>query len=194
AATRPAEAIPVGEISDMAGVSRQTFYRRWGSPVQCLSEVLGQQHLDLGRILSEALADPTLEFATVWREAYLRTLRHVDQYIEVYKTMIVSHSSVFLALTDILIRAAGDVIEDTIGTFVENEVGAIWSSVAAQQQAGNVTALIRLWALPEERPDPEQLVDTLMIVAPPWQLARRTPEGWLNIEQLVSRRHDRLDG
>lgn len=79
AASRPAEQISVSELADRAGVSRRTFYRHAGSPVEFLSHLLAEEHRELEETLVDTLLMPTQESSDAWKAAYAVMLDHVDR-------------------------------------------------------------------------------------------------------------------
>ncbi len=85
ASQRPVSQITVADLADRAGVTRATFYNRYGSPLELLIQVL-YADLDRGHRLEEARrAEGGYSAAQMLRLATGDVADHVERFMAVYQ-------------------------------------------------------------------------------------------------------------
>ena len=178
-ASEPADNITVRQLADAAGVSRQTFYRHATSPVEFLGGLLIEDMLRYAPVLMDALNDPSVTFEDAWRRLYMGMLDHVSRFAAVYRVMVTTKSAVFGIINDWFVSSGRGFIQAAIASSADTR-DETWIELAAQQQAGNVSAVMKTWILGGMKESPEHMVELFMTLAPPWQLARRTETGLLD--------------
>ncbi|MFF3752547.1 TetR/AcrR family transcriptional regulator [Streptomyces sp. NPDC002018] len=164
ASERPASRITVSELADRAGVSRATFYNRFGTPLDVLIQVL-RRDLDAARRVDDdrraggAPAETTLRLATG------DIADHVLRFGDVYRQ----------ALDD---PADRGVYEALTGHFTEYSLAFIDSSthpatprtgrrIAAQFVSHGFAGAIKAW-LADDTLTRDDLVDAVTASAPVW--------------------------
>ncbi|MGO1592484.1 TetR/AcrR family transcriptional regulator [Ancrocorticia sp.] len=185
AAQVPAEQITVRDLAQAAGVSRQTFYRHASSPVEFLSGILIEDMHRFAPALVGSLSDPSVRFEDAWRALYSGMLDHVNRFAPVYQVMVSRQSTAFNAINNWFVASGREFIRDAIASSA-GTLDDTWIELAAQQQAGNVSAIMKTWILEGMTKSPEYMVNLFMTLAPPWQLARRNESGKLD---FPTRRH-----
>ncbi len=172
AGSRPAETITVSELTAAAGVSRAVFYSHASSPASLLAEVLIselQPDLDL---LAEQMGRPDADYVELWRRIYRTLLKHVGEHRAVYEVLTSHESAVSSALSSYFEQAARRYVLAVTSRFEGPPVTELWTTMAINQQAHNMVAVIRAWITTGLAESPEAVVDTYLTLAPPWQLAR----------------------
>jgi Bacterial regulatory proteins, tetR family. len=188
AAETPAEDIGVRDLTSAAGVSRQAFYGHAPSPASLLAETLINELGPVVDGLVESLHDEDARFERVWRDAYRAVLDHVAHHVDIYRVMVSSHSAVFNAVVGAF-EGPARVFVDTVAQALETDTpGRLWREMAVQQQVANLGAVIRAWLSTGLEDPPEEVVDTYMTLAPPWQLARRDSHGHISMRRARSLR------
>ena len=183
AGSTPPEAISVSDLSAAAGVSRQAFYGHATSPAALLVETLAGELEEVVDVLVGHLRDVAYPFERAWREAYKAVLDHVSSHASVYAEMVESHSRVFNAVVGIFQDPARVFVEAVAEALDSEAPDRLWIEMAVEQQVANLGAVIRAWVATGMHEDVEQVVDTYMTLAPPWQLARRDASGHITMRR-----------
>lgn len=187
AGSRPAETITVSELTAAARVSRATFYGHSTSSAALLAEVLIAELRPAFDPLAEQMSHPGVDYIEVWREMYLALLAHVGGHRAVYEVLTSHESAVSSALTSYLEEASRSWVLAVTRQFEGPAPTELWMSMAVNQQAHNMLAVIRAWITTGMTDPPDTVVDTYLTLAPPWQLAR--PEsGPISLRRLRSPR------
>lgn len=185
---RPAEQLSVQEITRGAGISRPTFYRHADTPQQLLATVLAE---DLGTVagpLSAALQDPRMRFDEAWQAVYLEILKHVRRHWEIYRTMVAANSAAFPILVRRLEKTGRDMLQQLVSRSDYGQADPVWMEIAATQQGGNISSVIRTQVTMGKDVSSERIVDLFMTIAPPWQFAHHEPGGMVNLQSAGSKR------
>lgn len=187
AGTRPAETIAVSELTAAAGVSRAAFYGHAASPAALLADVLIEELQPRFDDLAEQMSRPGADYVGIWREMYLALLDHVGEHRAVYEILTSHESAVSSALTSYLEHASRCCVVAVTSRFEGPPPTELWTSMAINQQAHNMLAVIRAWIGTGLSDPPETVVDTYLTLAPPWQLAR-SEDGPISLRRVRSLR------
>ncbi|MCB0910390.1 MAG: TetR/AcrR family transcriptional regulator [Propionibacteriaceae bacterium] len=190
AASRPAETISVSELTTAAGVSRAVFYSHASSPAGLLADVLVGELEPGFDALAEQMARPDADYVEIWRRVYLTLLDHVRDHRAVYEVLTAHESAVSSALTAYLEQAASCCVLAVTSRFEGPPPTELWKTMAVNQQAHNMLAVIRAWIATGLTDPPEVVVDTYLTLAPPWQLAR-AEDGPISLRRVRSLRRAR---
>lgn len=82
AAEKPIEQVTVAEVSRVASITRDTFYRHAATPVHLLADFLGEE---LGGFLEADLPDQSGSELSVFDESERQLLRHVAGHATIYR-------------------------------------------------------------------------------------------------------------
>lgn len=186
AAERPVESVSVSELTSLAGVSRSAFYAHAASPADLLAEHLVSRlgpHLDrLGTLLEE---DPE-HFVQAWRRVYVDVLTLIREERAIYTHVFGEQGSpvVVARLRERFRQAAEAHVADFV-SHLQEPVTELWAKMAVSQHVSNTVVMIESWLRTGMREEPSTVVDTFILLAPPWQLVRLSPAGVAS----VGRRH-----
>lgn len=182
AASRPAEQITVRELTDLAHVSRQTFYSHSSSPADLLTEVLLEDLAPTDEhLLGPLEADRGESFRAVWTASFRETLEHVRRFADIYSAMLESGSVVYNRVLSWMVPTA----HRFVGAAADQSGGEpptrLWVEMAARQQVNNLSSAIQAWAATGFSAPIETVLETYLTLVPPWQLARRDLQGRINL-------------
>lgn len=186
AARKPIDEVSVAELSTAAGVHRTSFYSHAASPVGLLADSF---KAELGPALAEqrkSLTDAEVSFAAYWRDFYTLVLTHVQDHRDIYRNAVASDSALLPALHNFFT----DQVAESLGLMVHWWRGInpskLWLNLAAQQVSSNTMALVVAWANLGFAPTIRELLEEYRTLVPPWQLARRDPDGTVNMTRRAA--------
>lgn len=78
--------ISVSDLCRAAGVNRATFYRHATTPFEILEAAIVEDLDSLREVFLSGALDATPDFPSLWRQAVLGTVAHVERFSEVYRT------------------------------------------------------------------------------------------------------------
>lgn len=184
AATKPAETISVSELTSAAQVSRAAFYAHANSPAGLLAEVLiNDLRPDFERFAAQ-VSLPDAVCTELWRQVYLALLEQVREHREVYANIVAQESAVSSALTSYFEEVALPYINAVAGKLEGDPPSRLWLTLARFQQAHSMMAVVRAWIATDMEDPPEDVVDTYLTLAPPWQLARADEQGVTSFHRI----------
>ncbi|SPT53508.1 Uncharacterised protein [Actinomyces bovis] len=175
---RTVDAVAISELTALAGVSRSAFYAHATSPADLLASYLLEKltpYLDrLGNLLEE---EPD-NFVTAWRGLYVEVLHTIREDQEIYQHVFGDHGSpaVVGRLRQRFRQTAEEFVQSFI-THLEEPVSELWVNMAVSQHVSNTVVIIESWLRTGMREEPGDVVDTFILLAPPWQLVRLSPTG-----------------
>lgn len=195
AAQRPTMTVSVSELTSRAGVSRSSFYAHAASPADLLADHLIASlspHLDrLGTVLS----DEPERFQERTREIYVDLLREVqvdrDVYVHVFAE---SGTGMVLARLRGRFRQASEAFVGDLVRHLAQDPGELWVGMAAAQHSSSLIIMIDSWLAAGADRSPEDVVDTYLSLAPPWQLVRLDERGLASIGRHRVLRRDHQVG
>lgn len=177
-AQRPAQSVTVSELTALAGVSRSSFYAHAASPADLLADHLSARlgpHLDL---LGSVLTDSPEHFQERTREVYVDLLREVSESKEVFVHVFAeTGSGTVLARLRTRFRVASEAFVSDLLTHLDEPPGELWTRMAVAQHSESLIIMIDSWLSSGAEKQPEDVVDTYLSLAPPWQLVRLDPGG-----------------
>jgi AcrR family transcriptional regulator len=165
AAQRPVSQITVADLADRAGVTRATFYNRYGSPLELLIQVLYADLERVHRLEDTRRAEGRYPAAQMLRLATGDVADHVERFTAVYQH----------ALAD---PADGGVYEALVRHFTDYGLAFMTRSthpdlpganhrVIAQFVAHGFAGAIKAW-LSDDSVTKTDLVDAAVACAPAW--------------------------
>jgi len=165
AARRPVSRISVAELAGRAGVTRATFYNRYGSPLDLLIQVL---HADLERghrLEDEWRAQGVYAARELLRMAVTEVADHVERFAEVYRHTLAdpADSGVYEAL----VRHFSDYALAFMARGPHPGLPEANRQVIAQFMAHGFAGAIRAW-LDDPSVTKADLVDAAVACAPAW--------------------------
>lgn len=182
AARRPAEDITVRELTDLAHVSRQTFYSHSPSPADLLTDVLLADLAPTGDLLFGPLeADRGESFSEVWTVSFRATLEHVRRFTDIYAVMLESGSVVYNRVLSWMVPTAHRFVGAAVEQSGDQPPTRLWVEMAAHQQINNLSSAIQAWAATGFAASIDTVLETYLTLVPPWQLARRDASGHINL-------------
>ncbi|MEY9871707.1 AcrR family transcriptional regulator [Streptacidiphilus sp. MAP12-33] len=165
ASQRPVSRITVAELAERAGVTRATFYNRYGTPLDPLVEAL-YADLESGHRLEERRRTEGSSGAELLRLATAEVADHVERFADVYRH----------ALDDPADRGVYDALarhfDGYARTFLTRASGCrelpdVSHTVVAQFLAHGFAGAIRAW-LADPSIGKDALVDATVACAPAW--------------------------
>lgn len=185
AATKPAEAIAVSELTSAAGVSRTTFYKHADSPAQLLASHLIDQIAPVMEPMTTLLETAEQDYLLRWRDITVDVLENVRSNRQIYGHVFggEGESVVLAILTRYFERIYGGYVEDFAEHVVDETPTDLWKAMATSQQVHNLIAVISSWLRTGMVDSPEGVVSTYMSLAPPWQLAKFSPSGHTSLRR-----------
>lgn len=186
ASTRPAESISVAELTTAAGVSRAAFYGHAASPAALLATALIAEIDPSLQASLDEMGQPGADYVGRWRRIYLDLLDHTDDRQAVYQVAMSHDSSVCSALTAYFEETTEPCIRTITSHFDGPAPTPLWTRIAVTQQAHNMISVMRAWITSDLVDPPEQVVDTYLSLAPPWQLARADEHGTISLRRSRS--------
>lgn len=186
ASTRPAESISVAELTAAAGVSRAAFYGHAPSPAALLAAALIAEIDPSLRASLDGMCRLGADYVEGWRRIYLDLLSHTDERQAVYRVAMSHDSSVCSALTTHFEEVTEPCIRTIRSHFDGPQPTPLWTRIAVTQQAHNMISVMRAWVTSELVDPPEDVVDTYLSLAPPWQLARADEHGTISLRRSRS--------
>ncbi len=191
AGARPAESITVAELAAAAGVSRATFYAHGTSPAALLADTLIAELRPRLDALAEQMDHPGADYAGLWRRIYQEVLEHVLDHRAIYEVLTARQSAVSSALTRYFEEAAGRYVHAIARVMTGPPAPPLWTAMAISVQAHTMIAVIHAWITTGMTAAPEEVVDSYLTLAPPWQLARPDADGTITLRRSRAASHRR---
>jgi AcrR family transcriptional regulator len=165
ASQQPVSKVTVADLADRAGVTRATFYNRYGSPLELLIQVLyadldrGHRREDGRRAEGGYSADQLLRLATG------DVADHVERFMAVYQHALgdPANGGVFEAL----VRHFTDYSLAFMSQRAHPDLPAASHRVIAQFVAHGFAGAIRAW-LSDDSVTKSELVEAAVACAPAW--------------------------
>jgi AcrR family transcriptional regulator len=165
AAQRPVSQITVADLADRAGVTRATFYNRYGSPLELLIQVLDAD-LDRGHRLEEARrAEGGYPAAEMLRLATGDVADHVERFRAVYQHAL--HDPADDGVYEALVRHFTDYSLAFISRCTHPDLPGANHQVIAQFVASGFAGAIKAW-LSDDSVTKTDLVEAAVACAPVW--------------------------
>lgn len=179
ARVKAAEHINVSELAAAAGISRTTFYKHAESPAALLARVIIDQLRPSLDPLTALLSTAGPDYLLRWRDHFVSFLLSIKEDPELYRR-------VFDSETDVVVRSlVSKYLESVYHAYVKEFVAKVdddfltdlWVEMAASQQVHNTIVVISAWIRTGMRDSADAVAATYLSIAPPWQLAKFTPDG-----------------
>ncbi len=183
AGQQPAQSISVKELTAAAGVSRASFYAHASTPAGLLAETLIAELRPGLTQLSGEFGRAGADHGALWRRTYLALLDHVAEHREVYRVISSGESPVSSALTRFFEEVTGGYVQVVAAHLVAPPATPLWRTMATTQQAHSMLAVVHAWILTGFADAPDDVVDTYLSLAPPWQLARADASGQISLHR-----------
>lgn len=182
AAERPAVTISVSELTSRAGVSRSSFYAHASSPADLLADHLIASLAPRLERLATVLTDDPDHFLDRTREVYIDLLREVRAERAVYVHVFAETGSgtVLTRLRGRFRQASEAFVRDLVNHLAEHP-GELWVRMAVAQHSSSLIIMIDSWLSAGADRSAEEVVDTYLSLAPPWQLVRLDERGLASI-------------
>ncbi len=185
ASVKPAEQIPVSELTSAAGVSRTTFYKHADSPSALLADYLIGQLKPRIDPLANLLDDDRPNYLLRWRMIHIGLLEHVQDNEDIYSHVFASDGqSVVLSMLSSYFER---LFEQYVHKFADHIEGPppsdLWLAMATSQQVHNTIAMISSWLRTGMQESPSEVVGTYVSLVPPWQLARFSETGRVSLRK-----------
>jgi AcrR family transcriptional regulator len=165
AAQRPVSQITVADLAERAGVTRATFYNRYGSPLELLIQVL-YADLERGhRLEEERRADGGYSPAQLLRLATAEVADHVERFRAVYRHAL--HDPADRGVYEALTRHFTDYSLAFIAQCTHPDLPAANHRVIAEFVAHGFAGAIKAW-LGDDSVTKADLVDAAVACAPAW--------------------------
>ena len=184
-AEKPADQITVSELTREAGVSRTTFYKHGASPVEYLADVLIGQIEPYLAEFNEVLASADEDYLLRWRGVYIAMLCRIREDRALLSALMQGEeqSVLFGLLTSKLNAIFTDYVQEFRNHLVHGAVSDLWVEMAVSQQVYNLISVLEAWLRTGMDSTPEQVVNTYLSLAPPWQLARFSSDGLTSLRR-----------
>ncbi|GAA3777165.1 hypothetical protein GCM10022403_009910 [Streptomyces coacervatus] len=164
ASQRPVSRITVAELAERAGVTRATFYNRYGTPLDPLIEVL-YADLEAGHRMEDRRRAEGHPGPELLRLATAEVADHVERFADVYRQALDDPAD--RGVYEALVRH----FNDYALTFLARAAGGgpprISHQVVAQFLAHGFAGAIRAW-LGDPTITKDELVDAAVACAPAW--------------------------
>ena len=165
ASREPVSQITVAELADRAGVTRATFYNRYGSPLELLIQVL-YADLDLGHRREEARrAEGGYSAEQMLRLATGDVADHVERFMAVYRHALRDPADG--GVYEALVRHFTDYALAFISRCARPDLPDANHQVMAQFVAHGFAGAIRAW-LSDDSVTKTDLVEAAISCAPVW--------------------------
>jgi AcrR family transcriptional regulator len=165
ASAQPISRITVAELATRAGITRATFYNRFGSPLELLIGVLCAD-LDRGHRIEDVLrAEGGYSAAELTRIATDEVAEHVLRFEAVYRRTL--GDPVGQAVHEALVRHFTDYALAHIARSEHPELPATNRQVMAQFVAHGLAGAIKAW-LADDTVTKQDLVEAAVVCAPVW--------------------------
>lgn len=180
ASKKPADEVSVSELTRVAGVSRTSFYGHADSPQQLLAEFLvGELTPQLDAILEDVDADGPSP--AMWYRYYRTILDHVLSYKEVYMIVARSNSAAFGPLNGLFEKHARNWVETMAPRVVGTTITPLWKDVASHVLVQYLVGILVAWMQRGAKESPDEVIDTVLTMAPAWHLASADEEGHIRL-------------
>jgi AcrR family transcriptional regulator len=165
ASQRPVSQVTVADLADRAGVTRATFYNRYGSPLELLIQVL-YADLERGHRLEEARrAEGRYSDAQMLRLATGDVADHVERFMAVYQHAL--HGPVDDGVYEALVRHFTDYGLAFIARSTHPDLPDANHQVIAQFVAHGFAGAIKAW-LSDDSVTKTDLIEAAVACAPVW--------------------------
>lgn len=165
AARRPVSQITVAELADRAGVTRATFYNRYGSPLDLLIEVLYADLASTHRLEDERRLDGGYSAAEMLSLATGDVADHVERFKAVYQHAL--HDPADRGVYEALVRHFTDYALAFIARCAHPDLPATGHRIIARFVAHGFAGAIAEW-LGDDSASKSDLVDAAVACAPTW--------------------------
>jgi AcrR family transcriptional regulator len=165
ASQQPVSRISVAELAAAAGLSRPTFYSRFGSPLELLIRVLGADLEDLYRREARWRAEESLSGEDALRRATGQVVDHVARFAAVYRQTLGNPADrgVYQALVQHFTEYSLAFMAAATGP----DVPAAGHELIAQFVSHGFAGAIEAWLAAGDL-STDQLVDAVVASAPAW--------------------------
>ncbi len=170
ASQRPLSQITVAELADRAGVTRATFYNRYGTALEPLTEVL-YADLEAGHRLEEQSRADGQSGQVLLRLAVTGVAEHVERFGAVYRNTLADPAD--RGVYDAMVRHFSDYAIRFLARADDPGRPDADHRVIAQFLAHGFTGAIKAW-LSDPAVTREDLVDAAIACAPAWWTACAT--------------------
>lgn len=167
ASERPASRITVAELAERAGVTRATFYNRYGTPLDPLIEVLDAD-LETGHRLEDRRRAEGYRGPALLRLAVSEVADHVERFADVYRHALGDPAD--RGVYDALVRHFHRYAVAFLSRAADTDLPGVHREVTAQFLAHGFAGAIKAW-LGDPDVTKEDLVDAAVACAPPWWAA-----------------------
>jgi AcrR family transcriptional regulator len=165
ASERPVSQITVAELADHAGVTRATFYNRYGSPLQLLIQVLFADLERAHRLEEERRAEGEFSPAQMLRLATGDVADHIERFRAVYQHAV--HDPADGGVYEALVRHFTDYAMAFIARGTHPELPSSNQKVIAQFVAHGFAGAIKAW-LSDNSVTKADLIEAAVACAPVW--------------------------
>lgn len=173
ASERPVSQITVAELADRAGVTRATFYNRYGTPLDPLIQVL-QDDLERGHRTEDAVrAQGGHSARELLRLATAGVADHVERFMDVYRNSLAdpADSGVYEAL----VRHLGEYTLAFMARAEQPGLPGADRRVIARFLAHGFAGAIKAW-LDDPSVTKQDMVDAAVACAPAWWTSGPGPD------------------
>ena len=165
AAERPVSQITVADLAERAGVTRATFYNRYGSPLELLIQVL-YADLELSHREEDARrAEGGYSPEQILRLATTDVADHVERFWDVYRHALQDPAD--RGVYDALVRHFTDYALSFIARSAHPDLPAANHRIIAQFLASGFAGAIDAW-LRDDSVTKADLVEAAVACAPAW--------------------------
>jgi AcrR family transcriptional regulator len=165
AAQRPVSQVTVADLAGRAGVTRATFYNRYGSPLELLIRVL-YADLELGHRLEEARrAEGRYSDAQLLRLATGDVADHVERFMAVYQHALQDPAD--NGVYEALVRHFTDYATAFMARSTHPDLPGTNRRVMAQFVAHGFAGAIKAW-LSDDSVTKADLIEAAIACAPVW--------------------------
>lgn len=188
AQVKPVENISVSELTQVAGVSRTTFYKHGTTPVQFLSDMLVEDIRPYLERMVEAMATPTEDYLLKWRAIYIELLEAIAGNRAVNEIIVAGEgqAAVLAEIQKGLREMFSEYVHEFRRHLEGDSVSELWTEMAVEQQVHNLVVVATSWLRTGMVDSPEVVVNTYLSLAPPWQLARFSAAGMASMKRARS--------
>lgn len=185
-ATKTVDEVTVAELTALAGVHRTSFYSHASSPPALLLDLLKEELEESLLSLKQKLAEGDLEFERYWHEFYCTVLEHVESRRDIYSQAVAANSVVLVGLYDFFAGSVSESLEIMMESWDPADWTLLRVEMARQQQAHNLMAVVAAWVATDLAAPIDEVVEEYWALAPPWQLAKKGPDGMVKMRRRGS--------
>jgi AcrR family transcriptional regulator len=176
ASAKSIDEVSVTELAKAAGVTRETFYRHYSSPVDLLAAVLVHE-LDALLAGTAELPASTGSARSVFEQPERALLEHVAAHAEIYRNALSPHLTARLhdVLTESIqrrlvehLRRHPQIAPDVLGRRPAERDLAMFAAFAASGTVGAIEA----WLVSGDLDDTDAATHAILAASPEWWLGR----------------------